>query len=362
MKAVKPVGKSLISSSTRLRVMRWSVLLLLISVFVLPVVGYVYTGNAVANAAVEEKTNPRANYWREVRKGTAGYSAVVGQETRVLIQNGGENWRQLRNGIVTNAGAIGLGFVVLALLLYFVIHGRVKLENPAGETVTRWSAFERVLHWYVATLFIILALTGLSLLYGRAVLIPLLGREGFAAWADLAKDMHNYLALLFIAGLAVMLVFWFRENILNRHDWNWLKQGGGLFGKDRHPHAGRVNAGEKLWFWLLFFVGTALCVSGFFMLFPNLQWQRETMQLANLIHATSGLILMAFSLGHIYMGTIGEEGTLEGMVSGKVDKAWARQHFDLWYQEMEKQPGQGKPDSRPPPGSGPQSVSSADSR
>jgi formate dehydrogenase subunit gamma len=46
------------------------------------------------------------------------------------------------------------------------------------------------------------------------------------------------------------------------------------------------------------------------------------------------LILTAVSLGHIYLGSIGTEGVLEGMVSGEVDETFARQHHKLWYDEV----------------------------
>lgn len=352
----KRVVKTGTKPTVRVRVVRWSLLLFFLSVFALPLLSYVYTDSSIAKAAVEEQTNPRANYWREVREGTEGYSTVVGQETNVLIQNGGQNWRQVRNGLVVSGGAVLLAIIVFSLGVYHVFFGPVKLENkPSGVMILRWSTFERVMHWFVAILFIILAITGLSLLYGRAVLIPVLGREGFAAWAELAKFIHNYLSLLFIAGLAVMLIAWFKENLLTRHDLEWLKQGGGLLKKDKHPHSGRVNAGEKMWFWILFFAGIGLCVSGFYMLFPNFGWERETMQFANIIHASSGIFLVAFSLGHIYMGSVGDEGALEGIVTGEVDEEWAKQHFDLWYQEVVKQGGQtqsqssSKPQSTSPP-------------
>jgi cytochrome b subunit of formate dehydrogenase len=37
-----------------------------------------------------------------------------------------------------------------------------------------------------------------------------------------------------------------------------------------------------------------------------------------------------------YIGTIGAEGTFEGMWRGKVDKVWAKQHNDLWYEQKAK--------------------------
>lgn len=311
----------------------WTASLLALLVFAVPLaVSWQITGINPVQAAFKDDTNPRADYWRAVREGVKGYTAVVGQETDVLIQNGGENWRQVRNGIVTAIGAGLLGFTVAALVLFHLVVGKARLQERTGRKVLRWSLFERILHWYVAILFIILALTGLSLLYGRAVLIPVMGLEAFSSYADFAKDAHNYLALFFVAGLLLMLALWLRENFFTKVDWEWFKAGGGYFGR-QHPHAYKVNAGEKAWFWILLVAGIAVMISGLFLLFPNYGFDRPTMQGGLIVHGIASLLLVAFSLGHIYLGTLGNEGSFEGMISGEVDEGWARQHHDLWYQE-----------------------------
>jgi formate dehydrogenase subunit gamma len=281
----------------------------------------------------EEAVNPRSEFWREVRQGTAGYSAVPGEESGVLIQNGGENWRSIRNGPIIFFGGSLIVAVLIALLAKHIIAGKDKLESRTGRMLTRWSAFERVLHWYVAISFIVLAITGMSLIFGRTLLIPLLGKEGFAAWAQLAKPIHDYLSLPFAAGLAIMLLMWIGKNIPRAYDLKWLATLGGVIG-DGHPPAGFANAGEKVFYWLVFFGGIALTASGVFLLFPNLGTVRESMQFWHIVHAASGLILIAVSLGHIYLGTIGTEGVFEGMVHGEVDEGFAMQHHNLWYEEV----------------------------
>ncbi len=323
----------------RRELLAWALMAVAVMVLMLPAVP-VLVGEWSQAAVAADQTNPRANYWRAVREGRSGYTAVRGQETDVLIQGTGQIWREIRNGPVVTYGAWILAAVVLALGLFHIIVGPARLAGPrSGVLVERWSLFERTLHWFVAIAFILLAITGLSLLYGRAVLIPLLGHEAFAAYADLAKDVHNYVGPAFAAALLVMLLIWIKDSLFTRVDWEWIKQGGGYFGKGRHPHAYKVNAGEKIWFWALFFFGIGVSVTGLLMDFPNLGWERETMQAANVIHAVLGILLTAFSLGHIYLGTIGNEGSLEGMIHGTVDEAWAKQHHDLWLEEVKAKQG-----------------------
>jgi formate dehydrogenase subunit gamma len=299
-------------------------------IVIFPIVGF--SPIQMAQAEFKNDTNPRANYWRAVREGLTGYTTVKGQETTTLIQNGGQNWRQVRNGPIATLGAWAIGIVFVLIVLFHLTIGKAKLEKRTGRKVLRWTLFERLLHWYVAILFILMALTGLSILYGRAVLIPLLGYSGFATFAQFAKPVHNYLALLFVLGLVIMLIMWFRENIFHKVDWEWIKAGGGYL-KKGHAHAYKANAGEKIWFWILLIAGTALMISGIVLLFPNLGFLRETMQGADIVHGIAALILSAVVLGHIYLGTLGNEGSFEGMISGEVDEAWAKQHHDLWYQE-----------------------------
>jgi formate dehydrogenase subunit gamma len=52
------------------------------------------------------------------------------------------------------------------------------------------------------------------------------------------------------------------------------------------------------------------------------------------VHAIAALIYIAVSFGHIYMGTIGVEGSYRAMREGVVDESWAREHHEIWYNEV----------------------------
>ncbi len=325
----------------RRRMYIWSLVLIVAGSMALPLTGYVAVGVLNAQEAASDDSNPRADYWREVRGGVAGYSAVTGQETDVLIQNGGQNWRQVRNGPVATYGAWVLLAMIGILAIYHLLTGGYKMPDRTGRKILRWPGIDRFIHWYTAVLFIVLAITGLSLLWGRAVLIPVMGKEGFAAWAGLAKPIHDYGALLFTAGFVVMLLKWMHHNIPKAYDLEWFAKGGGYLGGG-HPPAGFANAGEKALFWTLVFAGGAMVVSGLFLLFPNWGTERAGMQLANEIHGISSLICVTFVVMHIYLATIGSEGALEGMISGEIDEQYAKNHHPLWYEEVMQGKGQGQ--------------------
>ena len=322
------------------RMVLWSIAIILVGATVLPLGSYVYTGIRTAQAQAVEDSNPRANYWRAVREGDKGYTAVEGQETNVLMQNGGQNWRQYRNGLLANYGGWILFLLAIAILVFFGLRGRVEISpGRSGVKIQRWSAWERFVHWYTAILFIVLAITGLSILFGRAVLIPLLGPEGFAAWADIAKGLHNVSGPAFAIGVAVMIIMWIPNNLPAKGDGEWLSKAGGMFSRDVHPPAGKANAGEKIWFWIICTVGVVAIVTGFILDFPNYGQTRDTMQLANIIHGVAALVWVGVWFGHFYLGTVGTEGALEGMTTGEVDTNWAKQHHNLWYEELQKSGG-----------------------
>ncbi len=330
------------------RAMIWSLVLILAGAMIAPLSGYVYVAYAQDEAAWE--TNPRAETWRDVREGEGGYTSASGPYvTNNLIQNGGENWRNLRNGPV--AGIVPW-FMAISLLLiggFHAIHGRNRIDQPlSGKKLLRWRPWERVLHWFTAITFIILAITGLSLLFGRAVLIPLMGHAGFAVWADFSKLLHNFIGPVFTAGVLVMIIAWVRYNIPDKVDLDWFRKAGGM-GK-QHASAGRMNGGEKAWFWFIAIAGGAVCITGLVLDFPGFGQDRGAMQLANLIHAVVGIAWVALAFGHIYIGTAGTEGAFEGMATGYVSEEWAAEHHDLWLEELRKENRIERPPSQTSPG------------
>ena len=323
------------TKSRHAKIILWTVVTIMLGATLLPLTGYIYVGVTSASAQATEESNPRANYWRAVREGGEGYVASRGPyTTNTLIQNGGQNWRQIRNGPVSTYTPWLLAAVIGAILIFHLVRGRIKVTEPlSGRMVERWGMGERVLHWYTAILFIILAITGLSMLFGRTVLIPLLGPEGFAAWASVARLAHNYLGPFFAVGILIEIVWWIRHNIPNATDMKWFAQGGGIL-TNTHPPAGRMNGGEKLWFWIICTFGVAVVVTGIILDFPNFEQSRETMQLVNIIHTIAAMVWIAVAIGHIWIGTLGSEGSLEGMTTGRVSEEWARQHHDEWLEQV----------------------------
>ena len=248
----------------------------------------------------------------------------------VLIQPAGRTWDYFHEVLLHWGGAIVILGTIALLGLAYLILGRLRITaGRSGQKVLRFRAFERFSHWLTAVSFVMLGLTGLNITFGKIVLLPVIGPEAFSDLSQLAKYVHNFTSFSFVAGLLLIIAIFFKDNIPERVDLEWLKQGGGFI-KNKHAPASRFNPGEKAVYWLSLAAGIAVSVSGFVLLFPFFGTNIADMQIAQIIHAVVAMLFIALILGHIYIGTLGMEGAFEAMGTGDVDLNWAKEHHDLW--------------------------------
>ena len=228
--------------------------------------------------------------------------------------------------------------IVLALIaLFYIVRGQVKVSSGLSDKkLMRYTLAERSIHWFMAATFIILGLTGLVLLFGRSALIPVMGNEVFSPLASFSKTAHDLIGPLFALAIILMFLKFVSRNFYAKGDLMWLLKGGGMVGKG-HPRAGYFNMGEKSMFWLVMLGGVAVCVSGFVLLFANFGQGREVMELSHLVHGIAVLVLIAMIFGHIYIGTIGMQGSFEGMSTGYCDLNWAKEHHSDWAEAAESE-------------------------
>jgi len=235
-----------------------------------------------------------------------------------------------------------LGMIVVLGAAYLIM-GRLRITaGRCGQKILRFKAFERFSHWLTAVSFVVLGLTGLNITFGKVLLLPLIGPEAFSNVSEAAKYLHNFTSFAFVAGLILIAVIFFRDNLFEKVDAEWLKQGGGFI-KSRHAPAGRFNPGEKLVYWFSLAAGVTISASGILLLFPFFGTDIADMQLAQVIHAVVAVLFVALILGHIYIGTLGMEGAFEAMGTGEVDLNWAKEHHDRWLAQQlasEERPGQ----------------------
>jgi formate dehydrogenase subunit gamma len=300
----------------------------------------------------ERPGNYDVEMWKKVREGLSGQVSIPDKKAGQLVQSDGEAWRNFRNGPLPRYGLWAMAGIVVLLAVFLVIRGRIAIEHGwAGRTITRFGDVERFGHWLLAVSFIILALTGLNVLYGRYFLLPLIGAEMFSTISIWGKWLHNYVAFAFMVGLAVTFIVWIRHNLPHWRDFVWLAKGGGMFVKGSHPPAWKFNAGQKIVFWAVMLGGLSLSLSGLALMFPfqtalfaktfalvnmlgfNLPTELtpvQEMQYATSWHGIVALALTVVIIAHIYIGTLGMQGAFSAMGSGQVDVNWAKEHHSLW--------------------------------
>jgi len=283
-------------------------------------------------------------------------------EQDVVLQRGGNTWRVLRNGaFAATSGTL----MVLALILIFLFYGAfgpARLEHPeSGRRIRRFSGWDRLIHWATAISFLVMAFSGLIILFGKKVLMPWMGHDIFSWLAIISKYLHNFFGPLFILCSIALFFTFVRKNLFRRWDWTWLKKGGGL-ASHTHIPAGFFNAGEKVWFWGgLTLLGLVMSITGLVLDFPyfintgiNIGFTRYLLQIANYFHLAGATLYIIAAMGHIYTGTLGTAGAYHAMRYGTVDEEWARAHHEIWYNELQAGGGEPAPPGQPvPPGTAP---------
>ena len=326
-------------------------------------------GDPEAAAPITDQLGTRggvsdSDIWRALRYDEADVTVSSrGAGADVLMQDTGMKWLEFRSGPLKTYGGYLLLAVIALLSLFYLIRGRIRIDGEkSGRTILRFKFMERFAHWMIAGSFILLALTGIAMIFGRVALIPLFGHEAYSVLAIGSKWIHNNVSWAFMLGLIMVTVMWVAHNIPNRHDLKWLAVGGGLFSKNVHPPAKKFNAGQKLIFWSVVLLGISISLSGLSLLFPfdlpmfaktfehanalglpglvgmsplpETMPPHEEMQLSQAWHAIVGFIFIAIIIAHIYIGSVGMEGAFDAMGSGEVDEQWAKEHHGLWYDEV----------------------------
>lgn len=267
----------------------------------------------------------------------AGRVSIPDDRSAALVQPAGRDWRTFHNVTLTWVGGIAVLGMLGIIVVFYATKGRIPVEGGrAGRTIQRFNALERGAHWMTAGSFVVLALTGLNLTFGRWLVMPIVGPEAFATVSLWGKYAHNYLSFPFTLGVVLLFLLWVKDNIPNKLDIAWFKAGGGLVGHG-HPQAARFNGGQKMVFWITVVGGTLVAISGYVLIFPFWITDIAGMQLAHIVHGVISVLMIAAMLGHIYIGSAGMEGAFDAMGSGQVDLNWAKQHHGLWVEdEMKK--------------------------
>lgn len=298
---------------------------------------------AASPAMAQGSVNPTAQSVKEAQllealkpgQSLSGRVSIPNKDAANLMQPG-RDWRAFNQETLPRLGSIAVLGVLAVLVLFYLVRGKIRIDaGPSTMRITRFGSVDRFVHWLTATSFLALALTGANVTFGKTLLLPVMGAEGFAAWASFAKLIHNYVGFAFMAGVALTFLIWVKDNIPTGTDLRWFAAAGGLLSKGKHPPAKRFNGGQKVVFWSVVLGGAFLTLSGWHLLFPTAEGLAEVQWHATL-HGTVAFVMIALIIGHIYIGSVGMEGAFDAMASGEVDLNWAKEHHSLWVKEEQE--------------------------
>jgi formate dehydrogenase subunit gamma len=266
----------------------------------------------------------------------SGRVSIPDARSANLIQPAGADFRAFHELTLHRIGIFGILGMLAALVAFYLVRGRIPIEGGlSGQTILRFGSFSRFTHWMTSMSFLLLGLSGLNLVFGKSMLLPIIGPGAFSGLTQAGKFVHNYVSFAFALGIILMFVIWVKDNLPAVRDLRWLAEFGGMFGFG-HPPADRFNAGQKLMFWSTIFGGAALSVSGYVMMFRPESVAIAGFQFATLVHGVTGLILVAIIAAHIYIGSVGMEGAFDAMGRGTVDLNWAKSHHSIWVEKVAK--------------------------
>jgi formate dehydrogenase subunit gamma len=192
--------------------------------------------------------------------------------------------------------------------------------------------FERIVHWCLAASCIILIITGLGMMYHS---FHFLGT--ILGGLKNLKFVHNYVGIIFIISLLFAIGMWWKEagKFELPEDLEWILCAGGyLWHVDNVPEVGKYNPGQKAFFLTVAIGGIIMGITGLIMWFS---WGSvELIRWMYPIHALGFVIIFAFFIIHLYLGTIGSPGSAPAMFTGWVRRSWAKKQHPKWLKEMEE--------------------------
>ncbi|WP_051532270.1 formate dehydrogenase subunit gamma [Brackiella oedipodis] len=204
----------------------------------------------------------------------------------------------------------------------------------------RYNRFERITHWVVAGLFLLLAISGLGFFYP-----PFFWFTHIFGSPELARMLHPFFGVAMFIGFGIEFVHYFSHNFLEKEDVKWLLSIKDVISGKDVGDVGRYNGGQKMLFWTLGTCMTVLILTGliswrayFAAYFPI-----PVIRIALFLHSCAAIIMIASIFVHIY-AALWIKGSIRAMVQGYVTQRWAKAHHPRWYREKMAQVAQKNPD------------------
>jgi len=214
--------------------------------------------------------------------------------------------------------------VILLTLIFCIIHylcfGPKKSESKNSGFVRRFGIVEQISHWATMIVFIVMVITGIVQVLGG----PDQHHVG---------PFHGHLSAVLLILFLIDLTFWSRNALFKDYDLLWLKSMGGYLSRYKVLlPAGRFNAGQKMYFWLMQLSLLALVVSAVLMEHgghgPHTPAFRQGFWWS--IHGLMGCVATAMVIGHAYLSIVANPQTARVLWDGTICRRYAEEHHSCW--------------------------------
>ena len=215
-------------------------------------------------------------------------------------------------------------------------------QNPAASAestnskILRFTRSERMVHWAIAGPFLVCFASAVILFF---IYNPNRSRpyRSFFSWLHRASGA----ALIVLPMVATLMcrgdmrIHWYNVKqawtwMLDDFKWLALMLVAAVCPEMKLPEQGKFNAAEKINFMVLLVSYPLYVATGL------LLWITRVAPLSWLLHVFMAIFATPLLLGHLYMAMISRGGRigLSGIISGFVDRKWAKHHYRRWYREF----------------------------
>jgi formate dehydrogenase subunit gamma len=208
-------------------------------------------------------------------------------------------------------------------------------ETSSASKILRFRRSERLVHWALAVPFLVCFGTALVLVFYYNP-DPLRPYRTVFSWihriSGICLIILPMLAIIKSRGDFKIYFYNIRQAwVWSYDDLKWLfLMGLAAVNKNiKLPEQGKFNAAEKLNFMKLMSTYPLYIMTGLII------WLTNAAFLSWAIHFIMAVIATPLVVGHLYMAIINPESRkgLNGMISGVVDRQWAKHHYGKWYRE-----------------------------
>lgn len=209
-------------------------------------------------------------------------------------------------------------------------------KNVETPYILRFRKSERMLHWSIAIPFLVCFASAL-------ILVIFYNPHPQRAYRLVFSLLHRMSGACLLVMPAVTALRNRSDHRIHFHNikeaftwmaddvkWLFLMGAATLSSKVSLPEQGKFNAAEKLNFIMV------LCTYPLFIASGLILWRLHVAFAAWMLHVGMAAVAAPLVLGHIFMATINPETRvgLSGMLTGYVDRHWAKHHYTRWYRQQ----------------------------